>query len=281
MAAMLVGCLSNIVLDYVFIFPLGMGMFGAALATCAAPGIGLLISSAHFFQRKNSFRPVWCPLNGKQARGILSLGVSSLITEVSSGIVMLVFNQIILSLSGNMGVAAYGIIANLALIVVSIFTGVAQGIQPIVSRSFGSGQMRHVKQIFYYGLITSAAFGLLFLGVGWFFFQPVVGIFNQENNLEMERLASQGLPLYFLAFPMMGVNILASSYLASLSKGGPAFLLSALRGATAVIPAVFIFSQLFGITGVWLAVPCAEALTFLVFLGMLPFCFRHSKGSGA
>lgn len=282
MAAMLVGCLSNIVLDYVFIFPLGMGMFGAALATCAAPGIGLLISSAHFLRRKNSFRPVWCPLNGKQARGILSLGVSSLITEVSSGIVMLVFNQIILSLSGNVGVAAYGIIANLALIVVSIFTGVAQGIQPIVSRSFGSGQMRHVKQIFYYGLITSAAFGLLFLGVGWFFSQPVVGVFNQENNLEMERLASQGLPLYFLAFPMMGVNILASSYLASLSKGGPAFLLSALRGAAAVIPAVFILSQLFGLTGVWLAVPCAEALTFLVFLGMLPFCFRRpQKGSGA
>ena len=108
-----------------------------------------------------------------------------------------------------------------------------------------------------------------------------MGIFNQENNLEMERLASQGLPLYFLAFPMMGVNILASSYLASLSKGGPAFLLSVLRGAAAVIPAVLLLSRLFGLTGVWLAVPCAEALTFLVFLGMLPFCFRHPKGSGA
>ena len=102
-----------------------------------------------------------------------------------------------------------------------------------------------------------------------------------QAKLLAQHLASQGLPLYFLAFPMMGVNILASSYLASLSKGGPAFLLSALRGAAAVIPAVFILSQLFGLTGVWLAVPCAEALTFLVFLGMLPFCFRHPKGSGA
>ena len=142
--------------------------------------------------------------------------------------------------------------------------------------------MRHVKQIFHYGVITSVAFGLLFLGIGWFFSQPIVGIFNQENNLEMERLASQGLPLYFLAFPMMGVNILASSYLASLSKGGPAFVLSVLRGAAAVIPAVLLLSRLFGITGVWLAVPCAEALTFLVFLAMLPFCFRRpQKGSGA
>ncbi len=280
MAAMLVGCLSNVVLDYVFIFPLRMGMFGAALATCVAPCVGIFISSTHFIRRKNHFRLVRCPLKAKQIRGILSLGVSSLITEVSSGIVMLVFNQIILALSGNVGVAAYGIIANLALIVVSIFTGVAQGIQPIVSQSFGAGQMKHVKQIFHYGLVTALAFGLLFLGLGWFFTQPIVGIFNQENNLEMEHLARQGLPLYFLGFPMMGVNILASSYLASLSKGGPAFALSILRGAVAVIPTVLLLSRMFGLIGVWLAVPCAETLTFLIFLGMLPFCFRHKSPDG-
>ncbi len=110
---------------------------------------------------------------------------------------MLIFNQIILSLSGNVGVAAYGIIANLALIVVSIFTGVAQGIQPIVSGNFGSGQMRHGKKIFHYGVMTAVAFGVLFLVVGWFFPGPIVGIFNHENNLEMARLASQGLPPLF------------------------------------------------------------------------------------
>ena len=168
MAAMLVGCLSNVVLDYVFYFPSGHGD--------VRRGLGYLRGSLHrnphllhpLSPRKKQLPACPCPLNGKQARGILSLGVSSLITEVSSGIVMLLFNQILLSLSGNVGVAAYGIIANLALIVVSIFTGVAQGIQPIVSRSFGSGQMRHVKQIFHYGVITAVAFGLLFLGIAGF-----------------------------------------------------------------------------------------------------------------
>lgn len=279
MAAMLIGCLSNVVLDYIFIFPLNMGMFGAALATCVAPCIGILISSTHFLRRKNKFRPVRCAPSGKLTRGILSLGVSSFITEVSSGIVMLIFNQIILSLTGNVGVAAYGIIANLALIVVSIFTGVAQGIQPIVSVNFGSGQMRNVKKIFHYGLVTAAAFGVLFSAAGWLLPEPIVGIFNQENNQEMARLAAQGLPLYFLAFPLMGINIVASSYLASLSKAAPSFILSVLRGAVAVIPAVFLLSSLFGAEGVWLAVPCAEAVTFLVLLGMAPFCFRH-EGQG-
>lgn len=280
MAAMLVGCLSNVVLDYVFIFPLNMGMFGAALATCVAPAIGILISSTHFLRGKNNFRLIRCAPKGRQVRGILSLGVSSLVTEVSSGVVMLIFNQIILSLAGNVGVAAYGIIANLALIVVAIFTGVAQGIQPIVSVSFGQGQMKNVKKIFHYGLAAAVGFGVLFLAVGWFLPGPIVGIFNHENNLEMGRLACQGLPLYFLAFPLMGVNIVASSYLASLSKGAPSFVLSVLRGAVAVIPAVLLLSRWSGITGVWLAVPCAEALTFLVFLGMLPFCFQHDRGRG-
>ncbi len=158
MAAMLVGCLSNVVLDYVFIFPLGMGMFGAALATCVAPLHRNLISSTHFLRLEKQLPACPVPAERQTSPGNPFPGGFLLITEVSSGIVMLLFNQILLSLSGNVGVAAYGIIANLALIVVSIFTGVAQGIQPIVSRSFGSGQMRHVKQIFHYGVITAAAF---------------------------------------------------------------------------------------------------------------------------
>ena len=128
MAAMLVGCLSNVVLDYVFIFPLGMGMFGA-LATCVAPASESSSPPPTFSGGRTASGLSGAPSAENRPGESFPWGVSSLITEVSSGIVMLLFNQILLSLSGNVGVAAYGIIANLALIVVSIFTGVAQGIQ--------------------------------------------------------------------------------------------------------------------------------------------------------
>ena len=118
------------VLDWVFIFPCGMGIFGAVFATGLAPLISICILSPHFLQRKNQFKPVACRPQGQRTARILSSGVPSLVTEVSSGIVIIVFNSLILGMEGNTGVAAYGVIANLSLVVISIYTGIAQGIQP-------------------------------------------------------------------------------------------------------------------------------------------------------
>lgn len=122
MAAMIGGSLSNIVLDWVFIFPCQMGIFGAAFATGLAPVISMLVLSPHFIQKKNGFRFTKCRVEGKFAAGILSSGVPSLVTEVSSGVVIIVFNAIIMSLEGNVGVAAYGVIANLSLVVIAVYT---------------------------------------------------------------------------------------------------------------------------------------------------------------
>lgn len=124
MAAMLGGSFSNILLDWVFIFPCSMGMFGAVLATGLAPIISLLILSPHFLRRKNRFHLVWRFPEGRRCGGILLSGVPSLVTELSSGVVMIVFNTILLGIEGTVGVAAYGIIANLSLVILAIYTGI-------------------------------------------------------------------------------------------------------------------------------------------------------------
>ena len=140
MAAMITGSLANIVLDYVFVYPLDMGMTGAAVATATAPLLGMLVASIHFIKKHNRFRPMsGVRFSLRRWKDICALGVSSLISELSSGIVIIVFNFLILSLNGNTGVAAYGILANIALVLVAIFTGIAQGIQPIVSKYAASG----------------------------------------------------------------------------------------------------------------------------------------------
>ncbi|MDZ7543988.1 MATE family efflux transporter, partial [Clostridium perfringens] len=122
MIAMLLGSFSNIILDYVFIFPLKLGMFGAAFATGLAPIFSLIVLSIHLIKKKNNFKLIKCKINRRYIKNIISLGVPSFITEFSSGIIMLVFNFTILNIAENIGVAAYGIMANLALIVVAIFT---------------------------------------------------------------------------------------------------------------------------------------------------------------
>ena len=140
MIGMLTGSFSNIILDYVFIFPLHMGIFGAVLATGLAPVISLFILSKHWITKQNQFHFVWTNPSFRLAETILSLGAPSFITEMASGIVMIVFNMIILRLQGNIGVAAYGVVANLSLVVISIYTGIAQGVQPILSRIYGYGE---------------------------------------------------------------------------------------------------------------------------------------------
>ena len=214
MIAMLTGSLSNIILDYIFIFPLNMGIFGAVLATGFAPVISLIILSRHWFTKQNQFQLVRITPSFRLTGTIISLGIPSFITEMASGIVMIVFNAIILHLQGNIGVAAYGVVANLSLVIVSIYTGIAQGTQPILSRVYGERDSQ--KQILKYAiktmLVISCGIYLLFL----FSASPIVSVFNSKQNLQLQRIAVTGLKLYFTAIPFAGFNIIISSYFASI-----------------------------------------------------------------
>ena len=137
MTAMLIGSLSNIALDYIFIFPLQMGILGAVLATGLAPIISMCILTKHWITKQNNFHLIKLNFSPALSINAISLGIPSFITEVASGIVIIVFNFIILRLQGNIGIAAYGIVANLSLVVTSIYTGIAPCTQPNSTRAYG------------------------------------------------------------------------------------------------------------------------------------------------
>lgn len=122
MCAMLIGSFFNVIMDYIFIFPLHMGIFGAVFATGISPVISILMMTLHWMKNRNSFHFAGRGICMKVVQWDLSLGFPSLIAQISSGIVMITFNSIILKLEGNTGVAAYGIIANISLVVVAIYT---------------------------------------------------------------------------------------------------------------------------------------------------------------
>lgn len=264
MFAMILGSLSNIVLDYVFVFPLKLGMFGAALATGTTPILSLIILSLHFIRKKNNFKLVKCKLKLSYVKSIISLGVPSFITEFSSGIIILLFNFTILRISNNTGVAAYGIIANLALIVVSIFTGVAQGIQPIISKSYGEGKNKDIKVIFKYGLVTSVVIGIVCYLIGFRFSEGIVNLFNSEGDKLLLSMAVDGIKIYFIAFIIMGLNIVATSFFASINEAKESFVISIMRGLVIVIPLILLLPRLLGMAGVWLTIPLSEVITLVI-----------------
>ena len=275
MTAMIVGSLSNVVLDWVFIFPCGMGIFGAAFATGLAPIISMLILSPHFIRKHNKFHPVKCRPQARQAGWILSSGVPSLVTEVSSGVVMIVFNSIIMNLNGNVGVAAYGVIANLSLVIIAIYTGIAQGIQPLMSRSFGLKDYDAIRAFLRYAILTMAVFSICIYMIVFFGASPITSIFNSEHDAMLQAIAMDGLRLYFIACPFAGFNIILSIYFTSTQRPLPAHIISLLRGFIVIIPMAFLLSVVAQIHGVWCAFPATEFVVAVI--GLLLFR-RYSTG---
>lgn len=268
MAAMLAGSFSNIVLDYVFIFPLDMGIFGAVFATGIAPVISMLVLSPFFIRKRNHFHFLNSNKDFYICRTIGGLGLSSLVTEVSSGLVIILFNRIILGLQGNLGVAAYGVIANLSLVILSVYTGIAQGIQPLLSRYHGLGKKEGVRMIFRYAVKTVAVLSVILYVCIFVQADGIAAVFNREGDLTLQKIAVYGMRIYFTACFFAGMNIILSVYYASIKCAKTAGLISILRGFVLIIPMVFLLSFVWNMTGLWLAFPATEMLVMAVALWM-------------
>lgn len=261
MAAMLVGSMGNVLLDYYFMFPLSMGIFGAAFATGLAPVMSLGVLSLHFIGKRNSFRLTAVRMELRRSAAILIPGISSFITEVSSGIVLIVFNLTILGLAGNTGLAAYGIVANLSLVVIAVFTGIAQGIQPLASSGYGKGDFQMLRQVIRYSFILSVSLAaLIYISVNAFS-EPIIHLFNSEGNQGLKMIAQTGIKLYFTGFLFAGINILAAAFMSAVMQPKLAFIISVIRGGAAVLPLVLLLSRTYGMAGVWISFPLAELIT--------------------
>lgn len=269
MKAMIGGSLSNILLDYFFIFSLGLGIFGAVLATGLAPVISMMILSWHWIRSNNQFHLIRTKISYKNFISIIILGFPTLISEISSGIVIIVFNLIIFKLEGNIGVAAYGVIANISLVVIAIFTGISQGMQPLISQSYGYKDLKAVKRLRNYGLITVLILSSLIYLIIFYQAEPIVKIFNSKDNLQLQIIAVEGLKIYFTAIFWASINIIIATYFTAIQKPIPAHLISLLRGLILIIPLAWLLSSCWGLTGVWLTFLITEFIVVLISISLM------------
>lgn len=256
MAGMIAGSLFNIVFDWVFIFPCGLGMFGAALATGASPLVSLLVLSGHlrrpsrgFHLRRERLRPRLLPR-------ICAPGLSSLVSELASGITLLLINLVLLRIAGNTAVAAYGVIANLALVESAIFTGLSTGVQPLISRSAEADRRRLLR----WTVTTALAISALMYVLVFVFASPITAVFNSEHDPALAACAVPGLRIYFAGFLAACINIIAAAYFSAAGQASRGFIISLVRSIIAIPPVLFALSALLGVTGVWLTFPAVEAL---------------------
>ncbi|SFH56712.1 putative efflux protein, MATE family [Tindallia magadiensis] len=265
MIAMIVSSCSNIILDYLLMFPLSMGIFGAALGTGLSALISLSVLTIYLKDNHRSFRLNKCKLEVKKLVRIMVLGLPACVTELASAITLFTFNLVILKIAGNIGVAAYGIIANVAIVAIALFTGLAQGIQPLVSNYYGKSDRHGLRTILKYSLFTAFLLAIAMYFIIFMYSTNIISVFNGQGNEVLATIAETGLIIYFTGFVFAGINIVLISFFSATSNTDKALLISMLRSSLILIPAVVLLSFRFGIYGVWVSFVMTE-LSVTMFL---------------
>ncbi len=277
MIAMISGNLFNILFDYVLVFPCGLGMLGAALATAFSPIVSIIIVSIFILRKKNTFHFVKDKFDKHIYGRIVATGIPVLITEFSTAVVVIIFNKLIFGLAGNTGVAAYSIIVNTFFVVIAIFNGIALGVQPLLSRSYGEGNKQNIAKFLRYAIITVVAISIAMYLFLFFGADLVTSVFNSAGNAELQDLAPLGLRLYFVSMFFLGFNVLLSNYFAATDHAFPAQVITICRGLVVIIPLLYLFSTLWQITGLWLATPIAELIVLILSFSIFIYHKRKER----
>lgn len=275
MIAMSLGSFSNIVLDYVFMYPFNMGIGGAALATAIGPIFSVLILLPHFFSKKGNLFFERVKIKIKEIKEILRLGFPAFIMEFSIGTITFIYNFAIIKVGyGEMGLAAYLIIGYLMLIILAIFLGMAEGLQPAFSYFNGTKEVEKNKNLRKFSVKVFIAIGIIGYIFIYFFAKNFFSIFN-PNDLKLLDFVNKISKYYFIAFFLAGYNILMISFWQSNECTRIAVLISALRSIVVPIVLMMTLTLVFSREIIWIVHSLSETITAIIGILILKYLKRN------
>ena len=262
----------NIFLDWLFVFPMKMGIAGSSVATTVCCAIASAMVAWYMLRRSQSVRLYRLKLSRTSLYltvrniGYMSRsGFSSMLGELAMSMIMLTGNYVFIRWMGEDGVAAFSVACYLYPIVFMVNNSVAQSAQPIISFNYGAGKGDRVREAFRLSLRTAAICGLLATAVLTLGATPLISLFLQAGTKPYE-IATAGLPLFAVSSVFFALNIAIIGYYQSIELNGRATLYMLLRGLVFLVPAFILMPQLIFPQGMWLAVPVSECLTLGVIL---------------
>lgn len=275
MIAVVSGGVLNVILDLIFVFPLQMKMAGAAIASVIGSLCTICILLLHFLSKTNGLNFSLKGFSLSCIGRIFQNGFTSFLVDITSGIVMFVFNIKILEYAGDNGVSMYGVICNTAIIVVCLCNGINQAAQPILSTNYGAGFTKRIGQIRSLGIKTALIICALPTILGLIMPNMFTYIFLNPNE-EILAMTPSAIRIYFIGFFVMGINMFAVGYFQSTAKPKLSLLICLLRGCVLSIIFITILAPIFGINGIWASVPLAEFVTLTL---SIYFLVRQSNQS--
>ena len=263
MAAVVTGGISNVFLDILFVYPLHMGMAGASIASVIGSGITVIILLFHFRSKSCGLKFSLEGFSLKYVKQVFANGFTSFLVEITSGMVMFVFNIQLLEDVGDIGVSMYGVICNTAIIVICLCNGINQAAQPIISTNHGAGLYVRIESVRRLGVKTAMVICSIPAVIGLIVPNVFTYIFLNPNE-ELLALSPVAIRTYFIGFFVMGVNMFIVGYFQSIVKPVLSLILCLLRGCVLSILFVTILAPLFGVVGIWASVPLGEFVTLFI-----------------
>ena len=268
MLGVLSGGVVNIVLDIIFVFYAHLGMGGAALASVLGMTMQVLIGISHFTSKRNRLKFIRPKHICSSIGQIIQNGIPSFFNEFANGFIVFLFNIQILKYCGDSALSVYSVISNCVILFNSLFTGVGQSIQPVVSTNYGAGKWERIKGIKKMSFITIVTMGMVFSLCGIMFPTTVCSIFMKLDD-SMEVIAKKGLSIYFIAFFPMGINLLTSYYLQSILCVKKSLCISLLRNIILSCTGILLFPLIFGADSLWVVMPVVETMVLVVSIAFL------------
>lgn len=269
MYTMLIGAVTNVLLDPVFIFWLDMGIQGAAIATVISMLLCTLFVMNHFV-RKDSiirFHRGVFKLEKPVVWNILTIGVSPFAMQLAGSVVVVIQNYALKQYGGDLALGANGIITSVGMLQVMLIIGIAQGMQPIVGFNFGAKQYGRVQETLRLAIIVST----VIMGIGCFcsvaFPELITRAFT--NDPALLDVTANGLRISLLVFVVVGSQLVISQFFQSIGVAWKAMFLSLSRQMLFLIPAMLLFSRFWGLDGVWYAAPFSDFVAAVTAWGFL------------
>ena len=263
-AAVSVGAVTNIVMDYVLVVHVGMGIRGAAIATGLSQVLTFTVFTIHFLGKRGTIH--WCKttMDLSVYKRIIPIGTADFIAELSAGTIIFLFNHAILKHIGDNGVVTYTVITYIYNIVMMTFTGISQGMQPLVSFYRGRREENTCRLFLRYALSSTFAMSMLALAICLFMTPALVSIFIDASRAELFTYTVHAFRIYSLCYLVIGYNIVCSGYFAAVEKSGYSFAISLLRGFVLIAASIWIMGELFQGEGIWYATLVCESSTLVV-----------------
>jgi putative MATE family efflux protein len=269
MIGMIIGAGLNIVLDAVFIIPLGMGIKGAAWATVIAQFISLVYFLQYYYSGKSHLKITkkGLVLDISILKQIYAIGISSLAMTLAGSLSVILVNRVLGSYGGDYAISAFGIVNRIMMFAVLPGMVVGQGLQPILGFNYGAGRyhlaLRGIK------IALAWATSICILAFLLLFFIPEIFVRIFTTDVDLIDISAHAAQCIFLTLPILSFAFVGQLIFVSLGKALKSFITSLARPALFLIPTVLIFPHFWGLDGVWLAFPITDGLTVVLTVALL------------